>query len=127
MIYLIAFRFHSAAFLEMSLGENYVALMFTPACFSIAYHALIVEFPWLKQRNIMSLPKCKLGGAAVARLSVASPMAVSVRRQAVGFSSSAFATGSQQLRIASAPTDFRKSHQRTTTRAVQVRVSFSFD
>jgi len=46
-------------------------------------------------------------------------MAVSVRRQAVGFSSSAFATGSQQLRIASAPTDFRKSHQRTTTRAVQ--------
>lgn len=67
------------------------------------------------QRNLMSLQRCKAASTAVSRLGAMNPMA---RTQALDFSSSYFAAGSQQLRMVSESTDFSKSYQWTSTRAM---------
>lgn len=57
-----------------------------------------------------------MASAAISRLSgMSNPVA---RTQALGFSSSCFAAGSQQLRLSSVSTDFSNRSQWTTTRAM---------
>jgi len=60
-------------------------------------------------RNLVSLQKCQLASAAVSRLS---------GTQAFRFSSTSFAAGSQQIRVASASTDVSRRLQWTTTRSM---------